>query len=112
MFFDTATYEFDTSFMIASQQNKPKKAYMYYTRRLQDLAQVWLSTPIAWNLTENLISFVSIVVRLITILLNGVKHNYLLIQKLIALQVYLEIVLRMSTGEALLNCDYIGRQDA
>lgn len=64
------------------------------------------------NLTENIISFVSIVVRLNIILLNGVKHNYLLIQKLIALQVYLEIGPRMSNGEALLNCDYIGQQDA
>ena len=36
-FFDNATYELDSASVMASQQGKPKKAFMYYNRRIADL---------------------------------------------------------------------------
>ena len=32
-------YELDSATLIAAQQGKPKKAYMYYQRRIDDLTQ-------------------------------------------------------------------------
>lgn len=39
-FHDKATFEFDSAERVAHQQNKPKKAYMYFTRRVEDLCQL------------------------------------------------------------------------
>lgn len=39
-FLDLATYELDTTAMLAEQQGKPKKAFMYYTRRIEDLTRI------------------------------------------------------------------------
>ena len=40
VFFDTATYELDSASEIAMLEGKPKKAYMYYNRRLEDLTSL------------------------------------------------------------------------
>ena len=36
-FFDNATYELDSASNMANMQDKPKKAFMYYNRRIADL---------------------------------------------------------------------------
>ena len=38
-YFDNAQYELDSAQVIAAQQGKPKKAFMYYQRRIEDLTQ-------------------------------------------------------------------------
>ena len=40
VFFDTAMYEFDSVTQIAAAQGKPKKAYFYQTRRIDDLTTI------------------------------------------------------------------------
>lgn len=37
MFFDNMMYEFDTAVQIANVQDKLKKAYFYFPRRIEDL---------------------------------------------------------------------------
>jgi len=36
-FLDNSTFELDSAAMLASQQGKPKKAFMYFNRRIDDL---------------------------------------------------------------------------
>jgi len=36
-FFDNATFELDAASSIAALQGKPKKAFVYYQRRIEDL---------------------------------------------------------------------------
>ena len=36
-FLDNATYELDSATTLANMQGKPKKAFMYYNRRIADL---------------------------------------------------------------------------
>ena len=36
-FFDNTTYEIESAQNLAMQQGKPKKAFMYYNRRIADL---------------------------------------------------------------------------
>ena len=37
-YFDNTVYELDSATSLAAQQGKPKKAFMYFTRRIEDLA--------------------------------------------------------------------------
>ena len=37
IFFDNATYEFDSAAQMAAAQGKPKKAFIYFNRRIDDL---------------------------------------------------------------------------
>ena len=36
-FLDNATYELDSAQVMATQQRKPKKGFMYFNRRIEDL---------------------------------------------------------------------------
>ena len=36
-FFDNTTYELDSAAMLTQLEGKPKKAFLYYSRRIEDL---------------------------------------------------------------------------
>ena len=39
-FFDNTTYELDSAVVMSAQQNKPKKGFMFYNRRIEDLTSL------------------------------------------------------------------------
>ena len=46
-FMDNTLYEMDSASTLASMQGKPKKAFMYFNRRIADLA-----TPLQWLIKQ------------------------------------------------------------